>query len=57
MTGARWVDRTPTAYAHRAVADLPRRFRWFLAWVGLLGAMVVAWMLLVVVLGAAVGLA
>lgn len=61
MTEARWIDRTPTAYAHRAVdavvGDLPEWFRWGLAWVALLGGLVVTWMLLTIVLAEAVGLA
>ncbi len=61
MTGAHWVDRTPTAYLHRAVdalfAGLPEWVRWLCAWAGLLGAMVGAWYLLAIVLGAAMGVA
>ncbi len=61
MTAFRWADRTPTAYAHRAahalLSGLPEWARWLLAWVALAGAMIVAWMVLVVVLGTAVGLA
>lgn len=46
MSEPRWIDRSPSAYAHRALegvlADLPPWFRWGLAWIGLIGAMMVA---------------
>ena len=56
MTTPRWIDRSPNAYAYRAVHQLPEWCRWGLAWVTLIGAMAAAWLLLVIVLGAPVGL-
>lgn len=50
MTGARWIDRSPTAYAHRALHALPEPVRWGLAWFALIGALLVTWWLVYFVL-------
>ena len=59
VTLSRYLDCTPTAYLHRAthglLADLPQWFRWGLAWVALIGAMMIACSVLAIVASLALG--